>query len=394
MTTVLTVLLSILAPATTIDLPNGPHLVVAPRPTAEVSVIIQFRTGLEADREVLALSNASRTALLEANRALEPRALAETLFAANARLSSSLNWNRTSFEVVCTPGELDTVLSTLLPALFRPRMDDKQLAALLERPLPWAFGGRDGDALGPLLVRHQPLERPPAQPTPDLIKRHLALFFTPANAEVVVVGPVDVEAVKARFSGLSGGRRADSTRPLLMPSLTASFGGRSEQHLVMMSFDRSKADAMATLRVAVEALTTAILEPLRKQGGTYFVSVEPYVSTWTNLLTIVVPVGDTQRFDFKQMETTSIDALKQGKLSKVDFEAARARAQAVWSARAFDAVATARCYADSEGDERWCGPEAEAALERLTLETFNAELSRFLGGAFGYRLHMRKAPLP
>ncbi|MDX2014895.1 MAG: hypothetical protein SFW67_32160 [Myxococcaceae bacterium] len=390
MSHLLALLLSALEPATALSLPDGPSLVVARRPSAAVTVIIQFRTGLEANREVLDLANASRVALLEANRALEPRALSEALFSADGNLSSYVSWNRTTYELTCAPAELDAVLGVVLPGLFKPKLDDARLAALLTHPLPWPFAGDDNDALGPFLVQHTPLERPPAAATVDLIKRHLGLTFTPANADVVVAGPVDVEALKRHLAPFTGGRRLETPRPLLVPSSSGTFLGLTDEHLVMMSFDRSKAQAMATLRVAVEALTQAILEPLRKQGNTYFIAVEPYVSTWTNLLTIVVPVGDSQRYDAKQMESASIEALKQGKLSNVDFEAARSRALAVWATRALDSVQTARCYAGAEGDERWCGPEAEVALHELTLEGFNRELSRFLGGAFGYRLRVTR----
>lgn len=394
MTSLTALLLLALQPATHLDVPAGPKLLVVPRPTAAVTVVIQFRTGLEANAEVFELANASRVAMLEANTKLDPRALAEALFAANGTLTSSLSWNRTTYELTCTPTELDAVLGVLLPGLFQPKLDAKRVAAMLERPLPWPYEGRTFDAFGPLLAQRPPLERRPAAPTADLIKRHLSLAFAPANADIVVAGPVEPQAMQAHFARFTGGKRLETTRPLLMPSTTATFLGLSDQHLVMMSFDRSKAEAMATLRVAVEALTQAILEPLRKQGNTYAISVEPYVSSWTNLLTIIIPVGDVQRFDFKQMESGSIDTLKQGKLSVPDFEAARSRALAGWNARARDPVATARCYADAEGDERWCGPEAQVALEALTLETFNREQGRFLSGAFGYRLHVQKGFLP
>lgn len=370
---------------------GGARLVVAPVPTPIATVVIQFRTGLNAEDETESIARVSRQALLEANRKIDVRSLRERLFAANADLVTRSTWNRTSYTITAGSRDLDALLPDLLRALLQPQLDEARLQKLMQAQLPAVGSGSTFDALGPTLVQRDRKEQGPAPLTLAVIKRHIATHFVPANADVLVAGEVDLEALKRSLLSLTGGRRVEERPLLLTASSETTIRGRREEHLFMSSFDRSNPTAMASLRTMSEVLNQAILEPLRKQGATYAVEVGPYLSAWANLLIILIPVGDSQRFDFKVMMSGALDPIKSGTVPKALFEAAHAHAVQLFEATLLNSKALAGCLSDSDGDPRWCGPNAREALASLSLESFHREATRFVTETFAYRVHVLRA---
>lgn len=387
------VLTAVLASADLMEFQSdgGARLVVAPGPTPIATVVIQFRTGLAAEDETESIARVSRQALLEANRKIDVRSLRERLFAANADLVTRSTWNRTSYTLTASSRDLDALLPDLLRALLQPQLDEARLQKLMKMQLPAVGTGSMFDGLGPTLVQRDRKEQGPAPLTLPVIKRHIATQFVPANADVLVAGGVDLEALKRSLSSLTGGRRVDERPLLLIASAETTLRGRREEHLVMSSFDRSNPTAMASLRTMSEVLNQAILEPLRKQGATYAVEVGPYLSAWANLLVILIPVGDSQKFDFKVVMSGALDPIKRSTVPKALFDAAHAHAVQLFEATLLDSRALASCLADSDGDARWCGPMAREALASLTLEAFHREATRFVTETIAYRVHVLRA---
>lgn len=370
---------------------GGARLVVAPATTPIATVVIQFRTGLNAEDETEAIARVSRQALLEANKKIELRSLRERLFAANAELVTRSTWNRTSYTITAGSRDLDALLPDLLRALLQPQLDERRLQKLMTMKLPAVGTGSMFDSLGPTLVQRDRKEQGPAPLTLPVIKRHIATQFVPANADVLVAGAVDLEALQRTLSSLTGGRRVEERPLLLIASAETTLRGRREEHLVMSSFDRSNPTAMAALRTLSEVLNQAILEPLRKQGATYSVEVGPYLSAWANLLIILIPVGDSQKFDFKAVMSGALDPIKRLAVPQTLFDAAHAHAVQLFEATLLDSRALAGCLADSDGDARWCGPMAREALASLTLDAFHRDATRFVTETFAYRVHVLRA---
>lgn len=377
--------------------PDRARTVLAPRAAEDAVMVVSFAVGSVDDGIKSGLTRLTQHMLVDGNARERGGALRRDLYAAAADLEITTEVRRSTFRLRAPKAAFPALAERLLEALFRPKLDEKQLPRMkrLTRNDELVPGGRE-DAVsflaGSLLMAEGGGEAGAdysnspygdadviARLTFADVEEHARWKLTPANATVTFTGAFDGGRLARKVASYQGGERRPLARPDVTQYLPLAFDRASPRELYLQAHvvTLETPEQAAAARLLAALLEERLANVLRKKGVSH--RLEAYVlrREWLDLLVVEVPIT-AGRGDGVDVELRSLlGALRDGSFAPGEFE--RNRAYALTQiARDDEDPARLASALDAAGRATWHGEEVRAALEGMAQAVFLANARAWL----------------
>lgn len=371
-----------IAPAASRAPADGLDVTLLPTSGETVAMLVTCRVRRHEDPS---LTGQAQSALLLANQALPSERFGTELFAADARLTTSIGQHGADFLLVAPREEFLPLAQSFLGGLFKPAVDRAALAGLAGHVFPFM---RATNREEELLVALEPILTPEAMTLShsldvkwapiSRIEGHVRDYFTPANTRVTVMGGFDAARVASMLKGFRGGTRKPEEKSRTQPNVRQTIPSPLNLHLFGIALTALSPSDAATVRVFRALAEERLTDILRKSGVTYSIEVSSWFSPAFEGLLFTLPVFDESGIDVEPFLAARISELTHGKVSQEELDRAKKSVQLADERARVEPADFLYRVQQSKADPGWLAPEHQSAVAGLNLDAYKVAVNRLL----------------
>jgi predicted Zn-dependent peptidase len=373
-----------------------PRVVLAQRPGREAGLVVAFGVGAYDDGGLPGITGLSQQVMLNANPGLDLEALRLGVHAAAGELGAQTGQRQSVFWLSAHRADFQPLAQKLLQGLLAPTQDRKKrkeaaAATLMQGGLYGAESlvaavtaasaddgrYRNGVRAGKAAIL--------ALRASD-VDAHLARWFQPANATVVVTGSFDRDELLRFVRRFRGGERRGPDRARLVLPILTRLGAAREVHLLAQELKVTTEREAAAARVLAALTQELVWRRFREAGQGYSASADVARFPWIDLLVVVLP----GRSDLASALTAAIEDIRLGKFDDRALERARSAALGRMAGEQQRPLALALTLARSGAP--WTEREVAETVRQLDRAAFLATTGPWLASAASAHVYFGPNP--
>jgi len=309
-----------------------PRVLLAQRPGREAGLVVAFGVGAYDDGGLPGITALSQQVMLNANQGLDLEALRLGVHAAAGELGAQTGQRRAVFWLSAHRADFQPLAQRLLQGLLSPAQDRRRrreaaAAALLQGGLYGAeslvaavaaASADDGRYRNGVRADKAAITSLRASD----VDAHLARWFQPANATVVVTGAFDRDELLRFVRRFRGGERREPDRARLLLPIRTRQGASRELHLLAHELRVGTERQAAAARVLAALTQELVWRRFREAGQGYSASAEVARLPWIDLLVVALPGSS----DLAGALTAAVEDIREGRFDDRALERARSAA--------------------------------------------------------------------
>jgi len=309
-----------------------PRVVLVPRPGQEAALVVAYGVGAYDDGALPGVTSLTQQVMLHANRALDIEALRLGVHGGAGDLGAQTGQRLSVFWLSAHRADFQLLAQRLLQGLLAPTQDHKRrrqasAAALMQ-------GGPHGlESLVAAVTAasaeegrfRNPISAGKAAITalrPADVEAHMARWFQPASATIVVTGSFDRDQLLRFVRRFRGGERREPDRARLVLPIRTRLGAAREVHLLAQELKVATERDAAAARVLAALTQEVVWRRFREAGQGYSASADVARLHWIDLLVVVLP----GRSDLASALTGAVEDVREGRFDDRAMERARSAA--------------------------------------------------------------------
>ncbi len=356
-----------------------PLVLLAPRPTPDATLRIQFGAGSHQDGNLPGLTRLAQHAMIRANAQADFRAFMLDAYAAGASLEIETGMHDSALTLTAPGASFESLAGRLLRMCLAPRIEARDFEHARGRMLEdglfsnpgglasvltgyvFLASGHDFDPLGD--------EASIQQISLAQVNRHIAAHLSPANSLVAVAGSFSARRVLALVNQHHGGGRATPQPAPMTFSGNYRVEGPYEIYMLAYPLELETTEQIAATHILGAMLQERVQRKFRHLGIAYSTDVRPIHHLWIDFIMVFLPVYRESGSSIEQVVQEQIDRLREP-AAREDFLRNQAYLLHRLASDERDSLELALGLARSRGTPGWYGRELVDEIRKATFERF------------------------